>query len=190
MDRKRPFAARSRGDWIAVGPPGGGNGHPGLNSRRGGLAPRVTLLRILTAVNYPRVERRRVRMTGATDFDIATLRARRTNNGTSFPPTCCRRGSPTSILAWRLDHRRARSPDARPGIWLCRARRRVGPCVCPPNGATFRLAYGSRRHARDRRLVQASFSSVMAFSEPGDAVLCSFPPIRLSCALSRTPGAV
>ena len=33
-------------------------------------------------------------------------------------------------------------------------------------------------------LVQASFSSVMAFSEPGAQSCCSFPPTRPSCAPS------
>src|SRR5690242_16835896 len=107
---------------------------------------------------------------GATDFDIATLRARRTNKWHKFAPDV--------LPAWVADMdfgvapaiaealaQLARNQEygyaAREGVlqaaFARRMKRRFGwevdaECAHPIGG-----------------LVQASFSSVMAFSEPGDA---------------------
>ena len=89
------------------------------------------------------------------------------------------------------DHRRTEAPDRQPGIRLRRARGRAGRCLRPPHGAPLRLAGRSRRHRRPiGDLVQASFSSVMAFSEPGDAILLqlpSYPPFMARDQRHRPP---
>jgi cysteine-S-conjugate beta-lyase len=115
-------------------------------------------------------------MTGATDFDIATLRARRTNKWHKFPPDV--------LPAWVADMDFGIAPSiadalarltrdqeygyaARDGVlaaaFVRRMERRFGWHTDPADT----LAIGD--------LVQASFSSVMAFSEPGDAILLQLP---------------
>jgi cystathionine beta-lyase len=128
--------------------------------------------------------------TGAADFDIATLRARRTNKWHKFPPDVLPAWvadmdfgvapSITAALA-RLTRDQEYGYAARDGVlaaaFVGRMERRFGWHTDPADA----VAIGD--------LVQASFSSVMAYSEPGDAIRCSFPPIRPSCAPSRTPAA-
>ena len=115
-------------------------------------------------------------MTGATDFDIATMRARRTNKWHKFPPDV--------LPAWVADMDFGIAPSiadalarltrdqeygyaARDGVlaaaFVRRMERRFGWHTDPADT----LAIGD--------LVQASFSSVMAFSEPGDAILLQLP---------------
>ena len=134
---------------------------------------RVITLLILAAFK-PRagVEKRRMRRTGATDFDIATLRARRTNKWHRFPPDVLPAWvadtdfgvapSITAALA-RLTRDQEYGYAAREGVlaaaFVRRMERRFGWHTDPADT----VAIGD--------LVQASFSSVMAFSEPGDAIL-------------------
>ena len=113
---------------------------------------------------------------GATDFDIATLRARRTNKWHKFPPDVLPAwvadmdfGVAASITAalTRLTQNQEYGYAAREGVlaeaFVRRMERRFGWHTDPADT----LAVGD--------LVQASFSSVMAFSEPGDAVLLQLP---------------
>ena len=114
--------------------------------------------------------------TGATDFTIATLRARRTNKWHKFPDDV--------LPAWVADMDFGVAPSiaeamarltrdqeygyaAREGVlagaFVRRMERRFGWHTDPADA----LPIGD--------LVQASFSSVMAFSEPGDAVLLQLP---------------
>src|SRR5262249_21861335 len=123
-----------------------------------------------------RVERRRMRTTEATDFDIARLRARRTNKWHKFPPDV--------VPAWVADRDFGVAPSipaavarltrdqefgyaARDGVlaaaFVRRMERRFGWHTDPADT----IAIGD--------LVQATFSSVMAFSEPGDAILLQLP---------------
>jgi cysteine-S-conjugate beta-lyase len=117
---------------------------------------------------------------GATDFDIATLRARRTNKWHKFPDDVLPAwvadmdfGVAPSITAalTRLTQNQEYGYAAREGVLAAafarRMERRFGWHVDPADA----VAVGD--------LVQASFSSVMAFSEPGDAIvlqLPSYPP--------------
>src|SRR3954453_8651023 len=117
-----------------------------------------------------------MRMTRATDFDIATLRARRTNKWHKFPPDVLPAWvadmdfgvapSITAALA-RLTQNQEYGYAARDGVlaaaFVRRMERRFGWHTNP----TDTVAVGD--------LVQASFSSVMAFSEPGDAILLQLP---------------
>jgi cystathionine beta-lyase len=113
---------------------------------------------------------------GATDFDIATLRARRTNKWHKFPPDVLPAwvadmdfGVAPSITAalTRLTQNQEYGYAAREGVlaeaFVRRMERRFGWRT----DAADTLAVGD--------LVQASFSSVMAFSEPRDAVLLQLP---------------
>ena len=113
---------------------------------------------------------------GATDFDIATLRARRTNKWHKFPPDVLPAwvadmdfGVASSITAalTRLTLNQEYGYAAREGVlaeaFVRRMERRFGWHTDPADT----LAVGD--------LVQASFSSVMAFSEPRDAVLLQLP---------------
>jgi cystathionine beta-lyase len=113
---------------------------------------------------------------GATDFDIAMLRARRTNKWHKFPPDVLPAwvadmdfGVASSITAalTRLTQNQEYGYAAREGVlaeaFVRRMERRFGWHTDPADT----LAIGD--------LVQASFSSVMAFSEPGDAVLLQLP---------------
>jgi cystathionine beta-lyase len=114
--------------------------------------------------------------TGATDFDIATLRARRTNKWHKFPADVLPAwvadmdfGVAPSITAalTRLTRDQEYGYAAREGVlaeaFVRRMERRFGWHTDPADT----VAIGD--------LVQASFSSVMAFSEPGDAVLLQLP---------------
>ncbi len=114
--------------------------------------------------------------TGATDFDIATLRARRTNKWHKFPADVLPAwvadmdfGVAPSITAamTRLTENQEYGYAAREGVLAAAFVRRM------------ERRFGWRTDAADTvpigDLVQASFSSVMAFSEPGDAVLLQLP---------------
>ena len=114
--------------------------------------------------------------TGATDFDIATLRARRTNKWHKFPADVLPAwvadmdfGVAPSIAAalTRLTQNQEYGYAARDGVlaeaFVRRMERRFGWHTDPADT----VAIGD--------LVQASFSSVMAFSEPGDGVLLQLP---------------
>jgi len=117
--------------------------------------------------------------TAATDFDVARLRARRTNKWHKFPPDV--------LPAWVADMDFGVAPSiagalarltrdqeygyaARDGVlaaaFVRRMERRFGWRTDPADT----VAVGD--------LVQASFSSVMAFSEPGDAILLQAAPHR------------
>jgi len=113
---------------------------------------------------------------GATSFDIATLRARRTNKWHKFPADVLPAwvadmdfGVAPSITAalTRLTENQEYGYAARDGVladaFVRRMERRFGWRTDPADT----VAIGD--------LVQASFSSVMAFSEPGDAVLLQLP---------------
>jgi cystathionine beta-lyase len=115
-------------------------------------------------------------MNAATDFDIATLRARRTNKWHKFPSDVLPAwvadmdfGVAPSVSAalTRLTQNQEYGYAARDGAlaaaFVRRMQRRFGWRTDPDDT----LAIGD--------LVQASFSSVMAFSEPGDAVLLQLP---------------
>ena len=117
-----------------------------------------------------------MKMTGATDFDIATLRARRTNKWHKFPPDVLPAwvadmdfGIAPSIAAalGRLTRDQEYGYAARDGVmaaaFVRRMERRFGWRTDPADT----VAIGD--------LVQASFSAVMAFSEPGDAILLQLP---------------
>ena len=113
---------------------------------------------------------------GATDFDIAGLRARRTSKWHKFPPDVLPAWvadmdfgvapSITAALA-RLTRDQEYGYAARDGVlaaaFVRRMERRFGWHTDPADT----IAIGD--------LVQASFSSVMAFSEPGDAILLQLP---------------
>src|SRR6516162_5187127 len=114
--------------------------------------------------------------TGATDFDIAKLRARRTNKWHKFQPDVLPAwvadmdfGVAPSIIAAlaRLTRDQEYGYAARDGVlaaaFVRRMERRFGWHTDPADT----VAIGD--------LVQASFSSVMAFSEPGDAILLQLP---------------
>jgi cystathionine beta-lyase len=114
--------------------------------------------------------------TGATDFDIARLRSRRTNKWQKFPPDVLPAWvadmdfgvapSITAALA-RLTRNQEYGYAARDGVlaaaFVRRMERRFGWHIDPADT----IAIGD--------LVQASFSSVIAFSEPGDAMLLQLP---------------
>src|SRR5208282_4367909 len=137
-------------------------------------------------------ERKRMTATGATDFDIATLRARRTNKWHKFPDDVLPAwvadmdfGVAPSIAAamTRLTRDQEYGYAAREGVlaaaFVRRMQRRFGWHTDPADT----VAIGD--------LVQASFSSVMAFSEPGDAVLLqlpSYPPFMRAIEDAPNPG--
>src|SRR3954469_20126118 len=117
-----------------------------------------------------------MRMTEATDFDIATLRARRTNKWHKFPPDVLPAwvadmdfGVAPSITAalTRLTRNQEYGYAAREGAvaeaFVRRIKRRVGWRAEPADTVVL------------GDLVQASFSSVMAFSEDGDSILLQLP---------------
>jgi cystathionine beta-lyase len=114
--------------------------------------------------------------TGATDFDIATLRARRTNKWHKFPADVLPAwvadmdfgvAPPIAAAMARLtrdqEYGYAAREGALAGAFVRRMQQRFGWHTDPADA----LPIGD--------LVQASFSSVMAFSEPGDAVLLQLP---------------
>ncbi len=113
---------------------------------------------------------------GATDFDIAFLRARRTNKWHKFPDDVLPAwvadmdfGVAPSItealarLARNQEYGYAARDGALAAAFARRMQRRFGWTVDPADAYPM------------GDLVQASFSSVMAFSEPGDAVLLQLP---------------
>ena len=113
---------------------------------------------------------------GITDFDIATLRARRTNNWNKFAADVLPAwvadmdfgiAPPIAAAMARLTENQEYGYAARDGVlaeaFCRRMRNRFGWHTDPANV----VALGD--------LVQASFSSVMAFSEPGDGVLLQLP---------------
>jgi len=113
---------------------------------------------------------------GVTDFDIATLRARRTNKWHKFPADVLPAwvadmdfGVAPSITAamTRLTESQEYGYAARENVlveaFARRMQRRFGWHTDPADA----LPIGD--------LVQASFSAVMAFSEPGDAILLQLP---------------
>jgi cystathionine beta-lyase len=114
--------------------------------------------------------------TGGTDFDIATLRTRRTTKWHKFPHDVLPAWvadmdfgvapSITAALA-RLTQEQEYGYAARDGVlataFVRRMKRRFGWHTDPADT----VAIGD--------LVQASVSSVMAFSEPGDAILLQLP---------------
>src|ERR1700738_815496 len=126
--------------------------------------------------------------TEATDFDIARLRARRTNKWHKFPPDV--------LPAWVADMDFGVAPSITAA--LARLTRDQEYGYAPGDGALaaafvrrMERCFGWQTDPADTiaigDLVQASFSSVMAFSEPGDAVLLqlpSYPP--LMCAIEDT----
>jgi cystathionine beta-lyase len=114
--------------------------------------------------------------TGATDFDIATLRARRTNKWHKFPADVLPAwvadmdfGVAPSITAalTRLTRDQEYGYAAREGVLAAAFARRMEQRFHWTTDPADTVAIGD--------LVQASFSSVMAFSEPGDAVLLQLP---------------
>jgi len=114
--------------------------------------------------------------TGATDFDIATLRARRTNKWHKFPDDVLPAwvadmdfGVAPSIAAamTRLTQNQEYGYAAREGVLAGAFVRRMERRFGWHTDTADTVAIGD--------LVQASFSSVMAFSEPGDAVLLQLP---------------
>ena len=114
--------------------------------------------------------------TGATDFDIATLRARRTNKWHKFPDDV--------LPAWVADMDFGVAPAISEA--LARLARNQEYGYAAREGA-LAAAFTRRMQRRFNwqtdpadaypigDLVQATFSSVMAFSDPGDAVLLQLP---------------
>ena len=115
-------------------------------------------------------------MTGATDFDIATLRARRTNKWHKFPADVLPAwvadmdfgvAPPITAALARLTDNQEYGYAAREGVLAAAFVRRMESRFGWHTDPADTVAIGD--------LVQASFSSVMAFSEPGDAVLLQLP---------------
>jgi cysteine-S-conjugate beta-lyase len=114
--------------------------------------------------------------TGATDFDIATLRARRTNKWHKFPGDV--------LPAWVADMDFGVAPPIAAALQRLTDNQEYG--YAARDGA-LAAAFSRRMQSRFNwqtdpadafpigDLVQASFSSVMAFSEPGDAILLQLP---------------
>ena len=114
--------------------------------------------------------------TGATDFDIATLRARRTNKWHKFPDDV--------LPAWVADMDFGVAPPIAAALQRLTDNQEYG--YAARDGA-LAAAFSRRMQSRFNwqtdpadafpigDLVQASFSSVMAFSEPGDAILLQLP---------------
>ena len=112
----------------------------------------------------------------ATDFDIPTLRARRTNKWHKFPADVLPAwvadmdfGVAPAIAAAmkRLTDNQEYGYAARDGVLAEAFARRMGSRFGWHVNPADTIALGD--------LVQASFSSVMAFSEPGDGVLLQLP---------------
>jgi cystathionine beta-lyase len=114
--------------------------------------------------------------TGATEFDIATLRARRTNKWHKFPEDV--------LPAWVADMDFGVAPPITAALQRLTDNQEYG--YAARDGA-LAAAFSRRMQSRFNwrtdpadafpigDLVQASFSSVMAFSEPGDAILLQLP---------------
>src|ERR1700733_5406747 len=114
--------------------------------------------------------------TAPIDFDIAPLRARRTNKWHKFAPDVLPAwvadmdfGVAPSITAalTRLTQNQEYGYAAREGALAAAFVRRMERRFDWHTNAADVLPLGD--------LVQASFSSVMAFSEPGDAILLQLP---------------
>jgi cysteine-S-conjugate beta-lyase len=114
--------------------------------------------------------------TATTDFDIAFLRSRRTNKWHKFPDDV--------LPAWVADMDFGVAPPIAEAMARLARNQEYG--YAAREGA-LQAAFSRRMQDRFRwetdpanahpigDLVQASFSSVMAFSEPGDAVLLQLP---------------
>lgn len=128
-------------------------------------------------------------MASATDFDIATLRARRTNKWHKFPDDV--------LPAWVADMDFGVAPAISEAMDRLTRNQEYG--YAAREGA---LAAAFARRMRSRfgwevdpadthpigDLVQASFSSVMAFSEPGDAAVLQLPSYPPFMAAIRDTG--
>lgn len=113
---------------------------------------------------------------GVTNFDIATLRARRTNKWHKFPSDVLPAwvadmdfgiAPPIAAALSRLTENQEYGYAAREGVLAAAFARRMESRFGWRTDPADTLALGD--------LVQASFSSVMAFSDPGDAVLLQLP---------------
>jgi cystathionine beta-lyase len=114
--------------------------------------------------------------TGATDFTIATLRARRTNKWHKFPPDV--------LPAWVADMDFGVAPAIAAAMTRLTRDQEYGyaardGALASAFSRRMERRFGWRTDPADAvpigDLVQASFSSVMAFSEPGDAILLQLP---------------
>ena len=114
--------------------------------------------------------------TGATDFDITTLRARRTNKWHKFADDVLPAwvadmdfgvAPPITAAMKRLTDNQEYGYAAREGVLAAAFVRRMESHFGWHTDPADTVAIGD--------LVQATFSSVMAFSEPGDAVLLQLP---------------
>ena len=112
----------------------------------------------------------------ATDFSIETLRARRTNKWHKFAPDVLPAwvadmdfgvAPPVTAALQRLTDNQEYGYAAREGVLPAAFVRRMRSRFGWETKAADVLAIGD--------LVQATFSSVMAFSEPGDAILLQLP---------------
>ena len=120
----------------------------------------------------------------ATDFDIATLRARRTNKWHKFPADVLPAwvadmdfgvAPPITAALQRLTDKQEYGYAAREGALAAAFARRMASRFNWHTDLKDVVAIGD--------LVQASFSAVMAFSEPGESVLLqlpSYPPFMLA----------
>jgi cystathionine beta-lyase len=114
--------------------------------------------------------------TGATNFDIATLRARRTNKWHKFADDV--------LPAWVADMDFGVAPPISEALARLARNQEYGYAA---RDGQLAAAFARRMQRRFNwqtdpadthpvgDLVQASFSSVMAFSDPGDAVLLQLP---------------
>ena len=114
--------------------------------------------------------------TGATDFDIATLRARRTNKWHKFPDDV--------LPAWVADMDFGVAPAIAEALARLARNQEYGyaareGALAAAFSRRMQRRFGWHTDPADAHpigdLVQASFSSVMAFSDPGDAVLLQLP---------------
>ncbi len=120
----------------------------------------------------------------ATDFDIPTLRARRTNKWHKFPADVLPAwvadmdfgvAPPITAALQRLTDNQEYGYAAREGVLAAAFTRRMASRFNWRTDPKDVVAIGD--------LVQASFSAVMAFSEPGESVLLqlpSYPPFMLA----------
>ena len=128
--------------------------------------------------------------TGTTDFDIAFLRSRRTNKWHKFPDDVLPAwvadmdfgvAPPIAEAMARLARNQEYGYAAREGALQAAFSRRMQSGFGWETDPTNAHPIGD--------LVQASFSSVMAFSEPGDAVLLqlpSYPPFMAAITDTQT----
>lgn len=113
---------------------------------------------------------------GATDFDIAFLRSRRTNKWHKFPADV--------LPAWVADMDFGVAPPIAAALQRLTDNQEYGyaareGALAAAFARRMQSRFGWQVDAADAHpvgdLVQASFSSVMAFSEPGDAILLQLP---------------